>query len=80
MMNVLVLAEHNNSELKTSSLSAIKAALEIDQNVDVLVVGSACENVTNKLVGVKNIKKIIVIDDQEYLNPIAEFISPIIIS
>ena len=47
-MNVLVLAEHNNSELKTSSLSAIKAALEIDQNVDVLVVGSACENVTNK--------------------------------
>ena len=79
-MNVLVLAEHNNSELKTSSLSAIKAALEIDQNVDVLVVGSACDNVTNKLAGVKNIKKIIVVDDQEYLNPIAEFISPIIIS
>lgn len=79
-MNVLVLAEHNNSELKTSTLSAIKAALEIDQNVEVLVVGSACDNVTKKLVGVKNIKKIIVIDDQEYLNPIAEFISPIIIS
>ena len=78
-MNVLVLAEHNNSELKTSSLSAIKAALEIDQNVDVLVVGSACDNVTNKLAGIKNIKKIIVVDDQEYLNPIAEFISPILI-
>ena len=79
-MNVLVLAEHNNSELKTSSLSAIKASLEIDQNVDVLVVGSACDNVINKLAGVKNIKKIIVVDDQEYLNPIAELISPIIIS
>ena len=79
-MNVLVLAEHNNSELKTTSLNTIKAALEIDKNVDVLVVGSNCDNVTNKLVGVKNIKKIIVIDDQEYLNPIAEFISPIIIS
>ena len=79
-MNVLVLAEHNNSELKTSSLSTIKAALEIDQNVDVLVVGSACENVTNILVRIKNIKKIIVVDDQEYLNPIAEFISPILIS
>jgi electron transfer flavoprotein alpha subunit len=79
-MNALVLAEHNNSELKTSSLSTIKAALEIDQNVDVLVVGSTCDNVTNKLVGVKNIKKIIVIDDHEYLNPIAEFISPILIS
>ena len=79
-MNVLVLAEHNNSELKTSSLSAIKAALEIDHNVEVLVVGSACDNVANKLAGIKNVKKIIVVDDQEYLNPIAEFISPILIS
>ena len=79
-MNVLVLAEHNNSELKSSSLSVIKAASEIAQNIDVLVVGSACDDVANKLVGVKDIKKIIVVDDQEYLNPIAEFISPILIS
>jgi len=79
-MNILVLAEHNNSELKSSSLSAIKAASEIGQNIDVLVVGSACDDVTKKLVGVKNIKKIIVVDDQEYLNPIAEYISPILIS
>ena len=79
-MNVLVLAEHNNSDLKSSSLSVIKAASEIGQNIDVLVVGSACDDVVNKLVEVKDIKKIIVVDDQEYLNPIAEFISPILIS
>ena len=48
-MNVLVLAEHNNNELKSSSLSVIKAASEIGQNIDVLVVGSACDDVANKL-------------------------------
>ena len=79
-MGILVLAEHNNQELKTSTLSAIAAAIKIDENIEVLVVGSKCDEVNNKLKKIKSIKKIIVVDNADYINPIAELISPIIIS
>jgi len=78
-MSILVLAEHNNRELKSASLSTIKAASEINKNIDVLVVGSSCDEVVNKLIGVLNVKKIIVVDEQQYLNPISEYISPILV-
>ena len=79
-MSILVLAEHNNKELKTSTLSAITAASKIDENIEVLVIGSECDEVNNKLKNVKLIKKIIVVDNPQYANPIAEMISPIIVS
>ena len=79
-MSILVLAEHNNKELKTSTLSAITAASQIDDNIEVIVIGSECDEVNNKLKNVKLVKKIIVVDNSEYINPIAELISPIIVS
>ena len=79
-MKLLVLAEHNNKDLKSSTLSTINAASKIDENIDVLVVGSSCDNVTKKLKNVKNIKKVLVVDDLKYENPIAENISQIILS
>ena len=79
-MSIIVLAEHNNNELKSATLSAINAASNIDDKIDVLVVGSECQNVVNTLKKIKIIKKIIVVDDPKYLNSIAEFISPILIS
>ena len=42
-MSILVLAEHNNKELKSSTLSAITAASKIDENIEVLVIGSECD-------------------------------------
>ena len=79
-MGILVLAEHNNKELKTSTLSAITAASQINEQIEVLVVGSSCLEVINKLKNVKLVKKIIVVDNSDYVNPIAELISPIIVS
>ena len=77
-MSILVLAEHNNSELKTSTLNAISAAIVIDSNIDVVVIGSSCDNVISKLSNVPKINKVIVVDSKKYINPIAELIAPII--
>ena len=79
-MSVLVLAEHDNKELKPSTLSAITAASKIHENIEIIVIGSECDEVINKLKNVNLIKKIIVVDDPKYINPIAELISPIITS
>ena len=79
-MSILVLAEHDNKELKASTLSTITAASKIDENIEVIVIGSKCDEVTRKLKNVKIVKKIIIVDDSKYINPIAELISPIILS
>ena len=36
-MSILVLAEHNNNDIKSSTLNTISAAAQIDQEIDVLV-------------------------------------------
>jgi electron transfer flavoprotein alpha subunit len=79
-MSVLVLAEHDNIEIKSSSLNTIGAASQIDQDIDVLLIGSSCEDLANKIVNIQNVKKVIVVDGPQYQNPIAENIAPIIIS
>ena len=58
-MKILVIAEHNNETVKASTFSTINAASQIDQNIDVLVVGSDCNNVTSELSNTQYIKKIL---------------------
>ena len=48
-MSVLVLAEHNNQEIKASTFNTISAASQIDPNIEVLVIGSDCHNLANDL-------------------------------
>ena len=42
-MSILVLAEHNNKDIKSSTLSTISAASQIDEEIHVLVIGFQCE-------------------------------------
>ena len=79
-MGILVLAEHNNIELKSSTLSTINAAQQIDQNIHVLLVGSDCNNVAKVLSTTQNVKKVLLVENPKYKNPIAENISKIILS
>ena len=48
-MSVLVIAEHDNKNLKAFSLNAINAASKIDSDIHVLVAGSKCESVVDYL-------------------------------
>ncbi len=79
-MSVLVLAEHNNKEIKASTYNSISAASEIDSNIEVLVIGSNCEELSNQLCKAEKINKVLVINDSIYENPIAELYAPVISS
>ena len=57
-MTVLVVAEHDNSNLKTFSLNAINAASKIDSDVHVLVAGNKCEIVCKAAGDVTLVKKV----------------------
>ena len=79
-MSVLVLAEHNNKEIKASTYNSISAASEIDSNIEVLVIGSNCEELSNQLCKAEKINKVLLINDSIYENPIAELYAPVILS
>ena len=78
-MSVLLIAEHNNKELKPFTLNAITAASHIDQDVHVLVIGHNADKVAESASAIKAVKKVILIDNKNYENYLAENFTPIIV-
>ena len=78
-MSVLVVAEHDNSNLKTFSLNAINAASKIDTDIHVLVAGSKCENVCKEVAAVPLVKKVLQSDSANYENYLAENLTPLVV-
>ena len=78
-MSVLVIAEHDNSNLKTFSLNAINAASKIDTDIHVLVAGSKCENVSKEAAAVPLVKKVLQSESINYANYLAENLTPLIV-
>ena len=78
-MSVLLIAEHDNKEVKPFTLNAITAASQIDQDLHVLVIGSKADEVAKSISQVPNVKKVIHVDNEIYENFLAEnFTSAII--
>ena len=71
-MSVLVIAEHDNLNLKTFSLNAINAVSKIDTDIHVLVAGSKCENVCKEVAAIPLVKKVLQSDSSNYENYLAE--------
>tara|TARA_B100002051_G_C16722557_1_gene633344 strand:- start:189 stop:1142 length:954 start_codon:yes stop_codon:yes gene_type:complete len=78
-MSVLVIAEHDNSKLKTFSLNAINAASKIDLDLHVLVAGNKCENVCKEVATVPLVKKVLHSDSSNYENYLAENLTPLVV-
>ena len=79
-MSILVLAEHNNIDIKSSTLNTISAASQIEEEIDVLVTGFQCEELAKKIAKCEKVSKVIFVDNEKLKNPIAENIEPIVLS
>ncbi len=71
-MSVLVVAEHDNAELKPATLAAVTAAAALGGEVDILVAGSDCAAVGEAAAKVAGVAKVLVADAPEYAHMIAE--------
>ena len=71
-MSVLLIAEHNNKELRPFTYNAVSAASKIDEDLHVLVLGHQADEVAKSLSEVPNVKKVIHVDNEIYENYIAE--------
>ena len=71
-MSVLLIAEHNNKELKPFTYNAVSAASKIDEDLHILVLGNKSEVVAKSASEIPNVKKVIHVDNEIYENYIAE--------
>ena len=79
-MSILVLAEHDNSELKAATLNAISAANQLEGDVHVLVAGSGCQNVADEASTVDGVAKVLLADATHLEHQIAEELTPLVMS
>ena len=78
-MSVLLIAEHNNKELKSFTLNAVTAASQIDSDVHTLVIGNNCGDVAKAVSELPLVKKVITVEDEHYENFLAENFAPVVI-
>jgi electron transfer flavoprotein alpha subunit len=71
-MSILILAEHNNIEVKSSTLNTISAASKVGSEIDVLVVGSDIQNIAKEIADYQYVSKVISLDDKSFEHAIAE--------
>ena len=78
-MSVLLIAEHNNKELKPFTLNAVTAASQIDQDLHIIVIGHNAGEVAKSASSIPLVKKVIHVDSPIYENFLAENFTPVIV-
>jgi len=78
-MTILVIAEHDNKNLKASTLNTVTAATEIGGDIHVLVAGKDCSAACDEAGKISGVAKVIKADDAAYEHALAENIAPLIV-
>ena len=78
-MSILVIAEHDNLELKGATLNTVAAAKEIGGDIDILVAGMDCESVADTASQIPGIGNVLLANKETYKNSLAENIGNLIV-
>ena len=70
-MNILVIAEHNNTDLLPATLHTVNAAKQLG-STDLLVIGYNCKNVVDAGSKIEGVNQVIFSNDAIYEKPLAE--------
>ncbi|MDG4717517.1 MULTISPECIES: electron transfer flavoprotein subunit alpha/FixB family protein [Thalassospira] len=77
-MSILVIAEHDNTELKAGTLNTVAAAQKIGGDITVLVAGENCRGVADAAAKVAGVSKVLVADNAAYGHFLAENIAGLV--
>lgn len=77
-MTVLVIAEHDNHNLKSSTLNTITAATKFNDEIHLIILGNSIDNLINNCQSLQEVSKILKCDHEKLENPIPEIMAPII--
>jgi len=77
-MSACVVAQHDNTSLDHSVPSAVSAALQLDQDLTVLVAGHNCQSVAEQAATLSGVTKVLVVDAPDLANGLAENLSAVV--
>ena len=78
-MSILVIAEHDNTELKTATLNTVAAGMAIGGDIDILVAGSDCDKVAESAAQVPGVGKVLLANKETYKNSLAENVGNLVV-
>ncbi len=78
-MSALVIADHDNRSIKSATLNTVTAAAQLG-DVTVLVAGSGCGPAAEAAAKIAGVSKVLVADAAAYAHPLAETMTPLILS
>ncbi len=78
-MAVLLIAEHNNKELRPFTLNAATAASQIDTDVHAVIIGQNSADAAKQLSELPVVKKVLSVEGAHYENFTAENFAPVIV-
>ena len=79
-MSILVIAEHDNTNLKGATLNTVAAAKEIGNDITLLVAGLNTSSVVDESKQLNGVTRILSCDDALYENALAEEVSNLVLS
>ena len=78
-MSVLVLAEHDNTAIKSATLNTVTAATKLDKQVVVLVAGHQCAGAAESAAKIEGVSTVLVADAAYYAHPLAENLANLVV-
>jgi electron transfer flavoprotein alpha subunit len=78
-MPILVIAEHDNAQLKGSTLTTLGAAKALGGEVHVLVAGGGCDAVAQAVAQVPGVAKVLLADAPHYKDELAENVAALVV-
>ena len=79
-MKILIISEHDNINLKSSTLSCVTAANKITSEVEILILGNNCDSVVKSAEKVSGVKQVNYFSDQLFAHQVAEDLTETVIN
>ena len=77
-MSVLILVEHDNEQVKSSTFNTVTAARQVSDDLHALVVGCNCDAVAAAAAQIDGIQKVIKCDSDRYQYGLVENVAPVV--
>ena len=79
-MTVLVIAEHHQQQIQASTLNVVSAALQINDDVHLLLIGDDLSSASAQAASIAGIKKVLLAQDPIFSNQLAENLTNQVVS
>ncbi|MBU3022756.1 electron transfer flavoprotein subunit alpha/FixB family protein [Aestuariibacter sp. A3R04] len=79
-MSILIIAEHDNSQLKPETAKLAGAASKLNSDVHVLIVGDVSDDVVSKAAKLHGVSKVLVASHEVYAHQLAENTADLVVS